>query len=155
MRRCSAGAGYVLQMFEDFSYDPRFGNESHDAEGSSAGTAKGIELENSSNQIRPAPPQCLFYCGAGGLFVFMGVRSSRIGLLLPLSGLTSSSNEVSVVPVIKEQMSLRLRDLSDDSCQELERVDFFEPREKLTRVVMRVLGSVENMRRAWTPLHSG
>ena len=69
---------------------------------------------------------------------------------------SSSTNDVGVVSVIKEQMSLRLRDLSDDSGQEssafgllrgnqmlrgcfeglptakLEGVDGFEPRKKLS-----------------------
>jgi hypothetical protein len=79
MRRCSAGAGYVLQMFEDFSYDPRFGNESHDPEGSSAGTAKGIELEHPTNQVSPSPTKSLPLGGARGFLVVFreGVRSVR------------------------------------------------------------------------------
>ena len=52
-------------------------------------------------------------------------------------------------------MSPGLRDLSDDSGQEVESVDFFEPREKLSWIVVRGFGSVENVRRAWAPLHSG
>ena len=41
-------------------------------------------------------------------------------------------------------MSPGLWDLCGGSCQKLESVDFFEAREKLTRVVVRGLGSVEN-----------
>jgi hypothetical protein len=60
-----------------------------------------------------------------------------------------------IVSVVEQQMSARLWDLSDDSRQELESVDFFEAREKLPRLVMRGLGSVEHMSRAWAPLQSG
>lgn len=54
----------------------------------------------------------------------------------PTDATKPASNEVGVVPVIEEQMSSGLRDLSDDANEKLERVDFFEPREKLTRVVV-------------------
>jgi hypothetical protein len=67
----------------------------------------------------------------------------------------SSANDVGVVPVIEEQMSLGLGDLSDDACQKLEGVDFLEAREELARLVVRGFGSVEYVRRAWAPLHSG
>jgi len=60
------------------------------------------------------------------------------------------------VPIIEEQVSLRLWDLCDDAGQKLESVDLQQAGEKLARVVVvRGFGSVENMRRAWGPLHSG
>jgi hypothetical protein len=46
-------------MFEDFSNDPRLDDESHDAQRSAARTQKGVELEDSSDQLRPSPPQSL------------------------------------------------------------------------------------------------
>ena len=76
-------------------------------------------------------------------------------LLGGLRNLPTSSSHVRVVPIVKQQMTPRLGDLSEDAGQELEGVDFFEPWEKLTGVVMRGFGSVENMRRAWAPLQSG
>ena len=60
-----------------------------------------------------------------------------------------------VVAVIEQRMSPRLWDLRDDACQELERVDCFEPREKLARVVVRGFGSVENMSSGFGPLQTG
>ena len=45
-----------------------------------------------------------------------------------------SSDYVGIVPIIEEQMSPRLWDLGDDARQELESIDFFEPREELARV---------------------
>ena len=56
----------------------------------------------------------------------MWVRWNRIGSLVRLRALASSSNDISVVAVIEEQMSPRLWDLGDDCCQELESVDFFD-----------------------------
>ena len=52
-------------------------------------------------------------------------------------------------------MSPRLWDLGDDARQELESVDFFEPREELARVVVRGFWSVENVSRSGSPLQSG
>jgi hypothetical protein len=66
-----------------------------------------------------------------------------------------SSNGISVVAVIEEQMSPGLWDLRDHPCQELEGVDFFEPREKLTRLVVRGFGSVEDVRGGFGPFQSG
>lgn len=150
--RSSLAVGVVIEMVEDLAYDARLGDESHDAESASTRTQKGVDFENSSNQIRPAPPQCLFSGGARGRLVFMWVRSSRIVLLIRLA---SSSNGISVVAVIEEQMSPRLWNLSDHSCQELERVDFFDPREKLTRLVVRGFGSVEDVSGGFGPFQSG
>jgi Amidohydrolase family len=72
-----------------------------------------------------------------------------------LGNLVSSANDVGLVSVAEQQMSARLRDLSDDSRQELESVHCFEAREKLPRLVMRGLGSVEHVSRAFAPLQSG
>ena len=68
--------------------------------------------------------------------MFLGLVWRNIARLGRTRCVASSSNEVGVVPVIEEQMSSGLRDLSDDASEKLERVDFFEPREKLTRVVV-------------------
>ena len=155
MWRCSAADVFDVQMFEDFSYDPRLGNESHDAQRSSAGTQERVELEDSSNQIRPSPPQCLLGSGAGGGPVFLGLAFGDIPRLGGPRSLASSSNDVCVVSVIEQQMSPGLWDLGDDARQELERVDCFEPREELARLVVRGFGRVEDVRRTRAPLHSG
>jgi hypothetical protein len=154
MRRCSAGVGFVLHMFEDFSYDARLSNESHDAEGASARTQKWVELENSSDQICPPTTQSLFSGGAEGWLNFLSLvwrRNGRVGEFRNFS----SSSDVRVVPVIEQQMSPWLWDLDDDAGQELESVDFFEPLEELSGVVVRGSWSVENVSRGFGPLQSG
>jgi hypothetical protein len=52
MWRCSAADGFGVQMVEDFADDPRLGNESHDAQRSSARTQKRVELEDSGNILQ-------------------------------------------------------------------------------------------------------
>jgi hypothetical protein len=63
------------------------------------------------------------------------------------------SNDIRVVAVIEEQVSSRLWDLGDDAGQELESVDFFELGEELARIVVRGLGSVENVSGGFGRLH--
>jgi len=154
-RRSSFAIGVAIEMVENLAHDAGLGDESDDAEGASTRTEEWVELENSSNQIGPAAPQRLLSSRAQGrlvlLWLVIGVRS----LLGGLRNLASSPNDVGVVAVVKEQMSPGLRDLRDDACQELESVDFFERGEKLSWIVVRGFGSVENVRRAWAPLHSG
>lgn len=155
-RRSSVGVGGLLKMIENFSDDARLGDESHHAEGPSAGTEKGVELENSSNQIRPASAQCLLSGGADGGLVFLLVVARRTAVYGRLGNFSSSStNDVGVVAVIEQQMSSWLRDLDDDSCQELESVDGFEPWEELLGVVVRGPGLVEDVGGTWAPLGSG
>ena len=153
--RGSVAIGFVCEMVENFSDDTWFGDERDDAQSPTTRTKKRVELENPLNQIRPSPTQCLLTGGARGCFFFKCVRSGRLGLRFGFRIRSSSSNDVSVVSVVKEQMSPRLRNLCDDSCQKLERVDLFEPREELTRVVVRSLGRVEDVSRARAPLQSG
>jgi hypothetical protein len=45
-----------LEMFENFSNDARFGDESHQAENTAAGTQERVDLEDPTNQICPPSP---------------------------------------------------------------------------------------------------
>ena len=64
MRRGSTDVGFGFQMFEDFFYDPRLGDEGNHAQSAAAGTQKRVELEDSSDEICPPTPQGLFSGGA-------------------------------------------------------------------------------------------
>ena len=153
--RGSVAIGFVSEMMENFSDDPRLGDERDDAQSPTTRTQKRVELEDPLNQTRPSATQCLLTGGARGRFVFKCVRSGRLGLRFGLRRRSSSSNDVSVVSVVKEQMSPRLGDLCDDFCQKLERVDLFELREELAGMVVSSFGRVEDMLGARAPFQSG
>ena len=94
--------GVPIEMVEDLAHDAGLGDESDDAERASTRTQKRVELENSSNQIRPAAPQRLLSSRAQGrlvlLWLVIGVRS----LLGGLRNLASSPHDVGVVSVVEE-----------------------------------------------------
>ena len=72
-------------------------------------------FQDSSNQVRPSPAQSLLGRGARGRLELFGFFWRKIAGFGCSRALTSSSDDIRVVPIVEEQVAPGLWDLGDDA----------------------------------------
>ena len=124
LRWGSVAAVTLFEMVQNFSDDARLGDETDHLELASAAlTNERVHFKYASDEMSPPSSkrgparraQSRLVCGLSIVVVW--------SLALRLASQTLSPHGISISPVVKEQMSSRLRDLCDHSSDKLPGID--------------------------------